>query len=357
MSSAKTSIRFTLRGRVIGWLAVLATGAAWVGGDANARLAASLLAAPLLVDFLLKPRRLHAATLKVAPRRTIASALFVEHVSIEHGGRWPLRECLLLEPLTMRAEARSLLPPLPAGQPARIEIHARSKQRGRRLERTFVLATAWPLGLFRASAVVTGAAELLTEPARITIGADVTRRIVDRHSIHDVARGPHGSEFHSLREQIVGEDARGVHARRSAAAGVLVRRVDHGSAPERVGIVLDLRRPPGSSRDRRSPRFEWGMSACATLVVELRRKGCSVRIFVVGDDIVERAVETFAAEREAMAMLAEATSVGHRTLPAEQLDALRRLEHCFWIPAGTRAAPTEIESLKTAITVVKDPRE
>jgi len=357
MANGMTSIGFTLRGRIVGWLAVLTTGAAWVGGDANARLAAALLAAPLLVDFLLKPRRLHAVTLKVAPRRTIASALFVEHVSVEHPGRWPLRECLLLEPLTMRAEARSLLPPLPGGRPARIEIHARSKQRGRRLERTFLLATSWPLGLFRASAAVTAATELLTEPARITLPADVTRRIVDRHSIHDVARGPHGAEFHSLREHIVGEDARGVHARRSAAAGVLVRRVDHGSAPERVGVVLDLRRPPGSSRERRSPRFEWGMSACATLVVDLRRKGCSVRVFVVGDELREHGVESFAAERDLMTMLAEAKSVGHRQLTAEQLDAVRRLDHCFWIPAGTRAAPPEIESLPASITVVKDLRE
>lgn len=357
MASGRTSIRFTLRGRVVAWLVVLTAGAAWVGGDANARLAAALLGAPLLVDWLWKPRRLHRTALQVANRRTIASALFVEHLTIEHAGRWSLHECLLFEPRTMRAEANTLLPPLPGGSPVRIDVHCRSKQRGRSRERMFVLASEWPLGFLRATAAVAVPAELLTEPARIVLSADVTRRIVDRHAIHDTARGPFGTEFHSLREQLVGEDARGVHARRSAAAGVLVRRIDHGSAPEQVGVVLDLRRPPGSSRDRRSPRFEWGMSACATLVVELRRKGCRVRVFAIDDAVSERAIDGYAAERDLMTFLAEAKSVGHRALSTEHVDVLRGLEHCFWIPAGTRGVPAEIASLPATATVVKDPRE
>ena len=72
MATSSTTLELTLRGRVLAGLGSAAGFAAWLGDDPNARLAAALLLAPLLVDFLLKPRRLHRCDVRVAPRRTAA---------------------------------------------------------------------------------------------------------------------------------------------------------------------------------------------------------------------------------------------------------------------------------------------
>ena len=70
----RTSLQLTMRGRLLVMLATLALFAAWLSGEANARLAAAMLMAPLLVDFALAPRHLHKLRLLVRPRRTTAAA-------------------------------------------------------------------------------------------------------------------------------------------------------------------------------------------------------------------------------------------------------------------------------------------
>ncbi|MCA8951466.1 MAG: hypothetical protein KDE27_18305, partial [Planctomycetes bacterium] len=137
MAASFANTELTLRGRVLAWLAGIAAAAAWLGEDPNARVATALLAAPLLVDFFSKPRRLHETEIRIAPRRTIAGAPFTEQIEVVHRGRFVLRECLLGEPRTMRAEPPRLAPALRPHEPQRITYRARSNKRSHVLERVF----------------------------------------------------------------------------------------------------------------------------------------------------------------------------------------------------------------------------
>ncbi len=83
MAEPASTVEFTPRGRVVAWLAALATGAAWLGNDPNARLAAALLAAPLLLDLLLRQRRLQDTELRLGPRRCTAESPVCDQAPVD----------------------------------------------------------------------------------------------------------------------------------------------------------------------------------------------------------------------------------------------------------------------------------
>lgn len=352
MATSSTSIELCLRGRVLAGLGAAAACAAWLGDDPNARLAAALLLAPLLIDLLAKPRRLHATEVRVGPRRTAAGAPFTEAVTLVHHGRAPARECLLLEPRTMRVDPPALLPSLRPGEPVRALLRGRSLQRSHALERVFVLVTAWPLGLFRARAVIAVAADFVTEPARVPLSAEVVHAIAEREAAPRDRTTLPGPEFHSLREHQTGEDARGVHPLRSAALGTLVRRITMGRMPRTVGVVLDLRRPPGRSLGQGSRRFEWSLGAAASLLGFLRSRAAQVDVLVLDAEPTRILVQGPAQENELLTLLAEASPTLHRPLAPDQLAHLRTLEQCFWIPAGAYLAAREYETMTGTVTLV-----
>ncbi len=352
MATSSTTLELTLRGRVIAWLAALAAGASWLGGDANARLAAAMLAAPLVVDLALKQRHLHRTGIRIAPRRTAAGAPFTESLTLVHHGRRPLRECLLLEPRTMRTEPPALLPSLRPLRPVRVEVRQRSVQRSHVLERVFVLVSQWPLGLFRTRSVVSVAADLVTEPARVSLQAELVRAVADTEAAPRERSQLPGPEYHSLREHLAEEDARAVHALRSASIGTLVRRVTVGRTPRTVGIVLDLRRPPGRSLAQGQRRFEWSLSACASLLHVLRASGAEAQVLVLAGEPARIHVRGPLQEGELLTLLAESTPSPHRTLPPDLFAALRALEHCFWIPAGAYLASPEFAAMPGHVTLV-----
>lgn len=352
MATSSTTLELTLRGRVLAGLGSAAGFAAWLGDDPNARLAAALLLAPLLVDFLWKPRRLHRCEVRVAPRRTAAGAPFTERLTLVHQGRSPARECLLLEPRTMRIDPPGLVPVLQPGVPCQVTLRGRSLQRSHVLERVFVLLSAWPLGLFRARAVIAVAADLVTEPARVPLSPHLVHAIAEREAAPRDRTTLPGPEFHSLREHHPGEDARGVHALRSASIGTLVRRVTLGRMPRTVGVVIDLRRPPGRSISQGSRRFEWSLGATASLLAFLRTRGAEVLVLVIDAEPTQLLVQSPAAEADLLTLLAEASPTPHRALVPEQLDQLRRLEQCYWVPAGAYLAEREYEALPGTVTLI-----
>ena len=352
MAVSTTSIELTVRGRVVAWLAALAAGASWLGDDANARLAAAMLCTPLVVDFAAKQRRLHRTELRVAARRTAAGVPYTETLTVLHHGVRPLRECLLLEPRTMRTEPPLLLPALRAGAPARVEVRQRSVQRSHVLERVFLLSSQWPLGMFCTRSVVAVAADLVTEPARVELRADVLQAVADVEAAPRDRSKLDGPEFHSLREHAAGEDARAVHALRSAALGTLVRRVTHGRMPRTVGVVLDLRRPPGRRLTHGVRRFEWSLGACASLLEGLRARGAEARVLVLAAEPADVLVQGPARLVELLTLLAEASPSPHRTLPDELFTAVRQLERCFWIPAGGYLAAPEFAAMSARPTLV-----
>jgi hypothetical protein len=352
MSTAGSKIELTLRGRLLAWLAALAATAAVLGDDGNARLAAGLLAAPLLVDFATKQRRLHHAEVRVGPRRTTAGAAFTETVTVIHRGRSSARECLLVEPRTQRTEPPALLPVLAPDAPVATTLRARSHVRSHVVQRVFVLASEWPFGLFRSRAALTVDADLVTLPAPVVLTVDVVPAIAERSEPPRERTALAGPEYHSLREHLPGEDARGVHARRSAAIGTLVRRVTRGSLPSIVGVVLDLRRSPGRAPQHGSRRFEWGLGVCVTLVATLRARGAQVDVLVLGSEPASFLVRSPADEYALHTALAEAAPAPHRPLAAEAFARLRAREHSYWIAAGSHVPSPEQTAFGDALTVV-----
>lgn len=357
MAVTHHNIELTHRGRVLAMLAGLAAAAAWLGDDANARLAAALLTAPLVVDFVTKQRHLQHTEVGVGTRHTAVGASFTERIVLTNRSTRPARECLLFEPRTMRVEPPILLTALLPHQPVRTSLRQRSLVRSHILERVFVLTSAWPLGLFRSRAVLVVPAELVTEPAPVPLRAELVHAIAERDAAHHLRTDVRGAEFHSLREHQPDEDARGVHALRSATAGTLVRRVLRGSLPRMAGIVLDLRRPPGRRLDQGIRRFEWSLGVCVSLVTHLRERGVDVMVLVIDNEPTRLLVRGPRQQAEFFTLLAEAAPVRHRAVPSDLFDELQRLEHCFWVPAGSFLASPEFAAMPGTVTLVGEELE
>lgn len=351
MATRASTTELTLRGRVLACLAMLATGVAWNGDDGDARLAAAMLLAPLLVDFVLVPRGLQNTEIRVAPRRTSAGSIFTERIEVVHRGRRPARDCLLAEPRTMRGEPAALLTRLWPNDPHEVRLRCRSLVRSHAVERVFVLVSMWPFGLFRTRAIVPVAATLITEPVRVPLAADVLHAVADTAAPRHDATGA-GPEFHSLREHQWGEDARAVHALRSAALGTLVRRITTGRLPETIGLVLDLRRAPGRPMQFGMRRFEWSLGACASLVHLLRSRAARVHVVVLDAEPLQLLVQSPAQETELLTVLAEVGPTTFAPAPPELLASLQQLAHCFWIAAGANPQAPEYLAMRGKATFV-----
>ncbi len=339
MATPRQSLELTTRGRVVLALAATSLLGAWLSGDGNVRLAAALLAAPLAVDYARKPRGLATIRGHMPPRRTVVGALFRDQLTLQNGINRPVRELLVTEASTLGEP--SFVTALPMGGRVVAWITGKSSKRGHLLERVFLLQSEWPLGLIRASATVVVATDLVTEPRRVRLTGELL------HAAAELQPSPHtrshlaGDEFHALREHQADDDARGVHALRSAAMGHLVRTVRRGRLPHHLAIVLDLRRPPGRPLHQGRNRFEWSLGACAALLDRLCADAATVHLFVVGSRTVHADVQAGRRLRETLTLLAEVTAGPHRQLEPSVLDDLRAMEHSFWIPAGGYAARTE----------------
>lgn len=339
MAKPATTVEFTLRGRILAWLAALAAGASWLADDANARIAAVMLAAPLLVDFVAKQRRLHQTVLSLPPRRTAAGSRYTEHVLLSHLGRSTLRECLLTEPRTMRTEPPALLPTVPRGAPTTFSLRQCSLIRCHQLERVFLLESV-------------AAAGPVPRPRRLPRHRRSRHRTGPRAAVGGGRAG--------------GERGRGGAAGPVAAAGARVpqpaRTPPRRRSARRTRAAFGRHRHPGAPRHPRpraahrrrrarpAPtagcalhqgvrRFEWSLGACASLVNHLRGRGAELRVLVIATEAANFHVRGPAQELELLTLLAEAGPSPHRSVPGEQFEELRRLTHCYWIPAGAYLIP------------------
>lgn len=355
MAEARSTLELTARGRVLAGLAAASLLGAWLSEDPNVRIAAALLVAPLLVDFAATPRSLGALRLHVGPRRTVAGAPFQENVHLSYRGRRPLRELLVAEPRTRgRAAFVGRIAP---GSRASVVLTCRSTVRSHLLERVFELRTDWPLGMFRACGLCVVATDFVTEPARVQLEASVLQATAEREPAPHTRSQLHGDEFHALREHQPSEEARGVHALRSAALGSLVRTVVRGRMPREVGIVLDLRRPPGRPLLLGARRFEWSLGAGATLLDRLRAMHAIVHVWVLSGTTARTVVQDAMHHREVLTTMAEVGPVAHRALDEATLEAVDAMEHCYWIPAGGFQAEAERGRTRARIHLVGGLRE
>ena len=209
-----------------------------------------------------------------------------------------------------------------------------------------------PWGCFHTRSIVSCETDLITEPARVALSGDVVDAAADAEAAPlDRSLLP-GPEFLALREHQDSEDARGVHALRSASLGTLVRRVTRGRMPQQVGLVLDLRRPPRRHQGRGLRRFEWSLSACASLVEVFRGCGRDVRVLVLAEEPEQFDVRGPAQLTDLLTLLAEAGMARPHALPPDLLDAVQSLIHCYWIPAGGYHRAPEVRVLTGPVTMI-----
>jgi uncharacterized protein (DUF58 family) len=350
MASAASRIEPTPRGRILFGIAVVSALGSWLSADANLRLAAALILAPLIVDFACTSRALAGIVVKVPFRQVVMGTPFLEHATLHHQGGGTIRDLLVQEPRT--SQSPHLVRRLNTGESRQVPLTSRSRRRSHRLERVFELQTDWPLGLFRACATAVTRVDLVTEPARIDLPHEIAQAIAEAIADSNPSARLPGDEFHALREHLPAEPLRGIHALRSAGLGTLVRTVRRGAPPKEVAVVLDLRRPPSRSTRLGSRRFEWSMSACATLLDGLAVRQCPARLLIVGSDLARSRIGDPQQLQQALVTLSELQAVEHGPVSTSLRDDLEEVDRCFWIPAGGYDNAAERRDLTTQVLVI-----
>lgn len=330
-----TNLEVTYRGRVLLLLGVLATFAAWISKGDSVRLASAILLAPMIVDMIWGGLRLPPMRLIMRRRRTESGAPFAETFSIQNlSRRRAVVDLHIREPRTDTYAGGLFIHHLDPGQTEALRIPARTRTRGRAFHRSVVAISSYPLGLIRRTATLRTETELVSEPSRMPLPSHVLQAL-ERDDPEESRMDAQGEdEFHSLREYYAGEDARLVHARRSAAMGTLVRRVLRSQQQREACLVLDLRRPPGRSARLGSRRLEWSLGATATIVDSMIREGSVLTCLVIGSSDQRWVLNSPERAEDFLALLAEARPVVHRAVGQNFLEEVTDFDTCLWVPAG-----------------------
>jgi uncharacterized protein (DUF58 family) len=349
-----TKLEVTYRGRVLLLLGILATFAAWIDKKNSVRLGSAILLAPLLIDLLWGGLRLPAMRLVMRRRRTESGVPFADNFTVHNlSRRRSIIDLHLREPRTDTYAGGLFIHHLGPGEQESLRVPARTRIRGCHPFRAVVVTSSYPLGLLRRSAVLRAETELVSEPSRMPLPSHVLHAM-ERDDPEEVRRFARGEdEFHSLRDYSTGDDARLVHARRSAATGQLVRRVLRSHQQHEACLVLDLRRPPGRSARLGSRRLEWSLGATATIIDAMLAKAASLTCLVIGTDDrrwVLHDPEEYAAF---LAFLADARPVVHRRIEQEFLDRVAAFDTCLWVPAGGFKASADRARLDHPVMVTE----
>ncbi|MCA8942855.1 MAG: DUF58 domain-containing protein [Planctomycetes bacterium] len=326
-------LELTPRGRVTLLLVHLTASAAYITGDFAPKIATAALAAPFLVDWIYKLVARPRIEARVGKRRTRAGDLFLEPVRIRNHAQaaHALEFC---EPTTSVRKGGAYLEALPAGAEITANLPARARRRGITDVRVFEVVTTHPFGMLRRRLFVRCEAEFIAEPARTELGDEVLEQLRsdDREPIDQGYVT--GNEFFALREYHPGEDARHVHAQRSASLGTLVLRDLRGGDNPETLIVVDLRRAPGRGYRFSDPRLEPRLSLAATLLDELLERHSRVRCRIIDDSMRSWTIDAQIDADSFLEALATAQAVPFRPLTGEWFDSIDERATAFWVQAG-----------------------
>jgi uncharacterized protein (DUF58 family) len=188
----------------------------------------------------------------------------------------------LWEPVGSKGGAPMQLAPLKAGDAVSAAYRVPTTRRGvlqtgpLRAERSDLL------GLCRRSTWLAGAGEVLVVPERVPLsfpGTTSSGRL-GQH-LRMKAFGQTGSEFHSQREYVNGDDLRRINWKSSARAGTLIVRETALEGVQRCVVVLDTQAAAYDDDDS----FERAVTAAASVVAASSAVGIPTRLVAPGIDL------------------------------------------------------------------------
>ncbi|MEY4175732.1 MAG: hypothetical protein RI900_2897 [Actinomycetota bacterium] len=204
----------------------------------------------------------------------------------------------LWEPVGDSGGAPMQLAPLPGGATVSVAYRVPSLRRGVVLVGPLDAERSDLLGLSTRRHVLAGTAEVLVVPERVPLafpGLSSSGRLGEH--LRMKSWGQTGSEFHSQREYVPGDDLRRVNWKTSARLGELIVRETAVEGIRRCTVVLDTDRHAHPDADS----FERAVVAAASIVTGAAAEGIATRLVAPSIDLRGPDVA-----RESLRMLATA---------------------------------------------------
>ena len=177
------------------------------------------------------------------------------------------------------------VPPLAAGERARITVSLTPQRRGQLHLARLRLTRSDPLGVFRALLRIARADRLLVLPRRYPVSWSGAGGAL-RHARPGRSRARstgNGNEFARLREYRPRDSLRHIHWRAWARLGEPVVKEFHDESPSRSALVFDTRAPSQCSADT----FEEAVSVAASFVTDSGWRSGRLDALIAGDSAVQ----------------------------------------------------------------------
>ena len=270
-----------------GWAAVVAAVVAAVTGRVFGVLELYVLAAGLLGVAVVSLVVVNGGRPDIHVRRVARPAVVAVgeaarvDVRLENQGRRRTPRLRLWEPVGPRGGAPMQVAPLRGGQSSAAAYRVPTTRRGivavgpMRTERTDLL------GLARRRRTIPGRAEITVVPERVPLAFPSlgSNGSLGQH-LRMKAMGRSGTEFHSQREYVPGDDLRRINWKSSARSGTLIVREPALEGVRHCTVVLDTE-VAGYDADG----FERAVSAAASVVSAAANDGTPCRMVAPGLDL------------------------------------------------------------------------
>jgi uncharacterized protein (DUF58 family) len=270
-----------------GWGAVVVAIAAFVVGRVFGIIELFVLGAGLVAVLVLavclmlrRPPRLAVRRL-VQPGVVKAGEPARVDLQVANLGATPTPVIQLWEPVGSTGGATMNLSPLRRRETASAAYRLPTEQRGLIVVGPMRARRRDVLGLCSKSFTVPGSVELLIIPQHVPVAFPVGGsggRLGDHLRLR--AYGQSGSEFHSLREYMVGDDLRRISWKASARATELIVKETALEGLRRCTVVFDV---DAAQYDDES--FERGVSAAASVVTGAAAAGLTTRLIATDTDL------------------------------------------------------------------------
>ena len=276
---ATRGLRFTREGRVF-VVMTLGVGAAAVNtGNNLLYLVLGLMLSLIVLSGVLSDLVLWWVTVRRAlPERAFAGRPCITELSLRNDKRWVPSFSLNVEDEAEGAPTERrcyFLKVAPGGEETAAYLRTPMRRGLLQLAR-FRVTTRYPFGLFDKWRLIEDRAELLVFPALEPVLLPVVPSGFARDP-QPAPFGPPGPDIAGLRDHREGDEARAVHARRSAALGRLIVRERDREAGAQLTLVLDEARPADAT-DAWSAAFERAVSQAAFIAERSLRRGSSVEL-------------------------------------------------------------------------------